>query len=208
MNRALRDISLLLKLPIMYPFAPTFSRGKNITSLMKNGYSQMSFLLNIWSSMVKLSEVMGGKHIHSPQAVGRGIEFGTMAGWNTASRRRAHCYPWCLPGNSYFVMLISSYLVLLIVSKGKIRFLLQIRKSNHRKINSQCTSGSCLRAIPFATDVTYPTQGWMQGKNWLDLTPEETRIWCASGKVARCDKYKYVASNSSELQVRGAWVAQ
>lgn len=80
MNQALRDISLLLKITGMDPFAFTFNREKNILSLMKNMYYQMSFLLNIQSSVVNLSGVMDGKHTSSLQAKGGGPEFGPVAG--------------------------------------------------------------------------------------------------------------------------------
>lgn len=59
------------KLLIMYPFALMFNKEKSIINLMKNMYDQMSFLLNILSSVVKLSVVMDGKYTNSPQAIYR-----------------------------------------------------------------------------------------------------------------------------------------
>lgn len=80
MNQTLRDISLLLKITDTDSFAFTFNREKSILSLMKNMYYQMSFVLNIHSSVVNLSGIMDGRHTSPPQAQGGGPEFGPVAG--------------------------------------------------------------------------------------------------------------------------------
>lgn len=85
MNQALRDDVCCWKSPITYPFALNLSRERDITSFMKNMYNQMSFLLNIQSSVFKLSKVMDDKHTNSPRGIERVTEFSNLsnlAEWN------------------------------------------------------------------------------------------------------------------------------
>lgn len=120
------------KLLVMDPFALIFNREKNILSLMKNMYNQMSFLLNIQSSVVNLSGVMDGKHTKSMQAVGGGPEFGTLAGWNQMLQENMHCAIHDVNTETDVLLYSSPATLLFLWTRGKVESLLQLRKNNRK----------------------------------------------------------------------------